>query len=97
YQMSSVLLTDFASPGSSEPNLTKIGGVWDEPFVLPVDPEMLLQRTGFTCMDEEDFPFPSVDSEETDSFYDQDCDIEPTLTSVGQCHETRFVSQSCAD
>ena len=56
YPFSSTLLTDFASPGVSEPQLAKVGGTWDEPFILPIDPELLFQRTGFACMDEESVP-----------------------------------------
>src|SRR5512144_2078772 len=36
YSFASVILTDAASPGASEPKLAKVGGVWREPFVLPV-------------------------------------------------------------
>jgi hypothetical protein len=95
YQFTSTLLTDAASPEVSEPQLKKVGHTWDEPFTFPVDPEMLLQRTGYACMDEEDFPFNSVDSEEMDSFYDQYCTVERGLTSVGQCHFTRQPTKSC--
>ena len=76
YDFDSVLLTDPASPATSEPKLAKIGGIWSEPFNLPVDPELVMQRTGYACMDEADFPFNSVDSEEVDSFYDQDAVVE---------------------
>jgi hypothetical protein len=95
YRFSSVLLTDASSPAASEPRLRKVGGTWREPFILPVDPEMVLQRTGFACMDEEEFPFHSVDSEEVDSFYDQECTVEKGLSNVGQCHFTRRAEQSC--
>lgn len=97
YEFSSTLLTDAESPEISEPQLRQIGGTWFEPFVFPVDPEMVLQRTGFACMDEEDFPFNSVDSEEVDSFYDQDCAVERGLAGHGQCHFTRAASESCAE
>lgn len=97
YTFSSVLLTDEASPGYSEPKLSSVGGSWSEPFTLPIDPELLLQRTGFACIDEEDFPFNSVDSEEVDSFYDQDVDVETSLTNVGQAHYTKQPTQSCVD
>ena len=32
-----------------------MGSTWDEPFILPIDPELLFQRTGFACMDEDSF------------------------------------------
>ena len=97
YSFSSVLVSDEASPGEAEPALGRVGGKWREPFMLPVDPELLFQRTGYACMDEEDFPFNSVDSEEVDSFYDQTAVVENTLGNVGQYHYTAQPTQSCAE
>lgn len=94
YRLDSVLVTDAESPAISEPKLGKVGGTWDEPFVFPIDPELLFQRTGYACMDEEDFPYDSVDSEEVDTFYDQDCTVEKEL-SAQACHQTELPSQSC--
>ena len=54
------LLSDFESPAVSEPQLRQVGGAWNEPYVLPIDPELLFQRTGYACMDEDSFPFNSV-------------------------------------
>src|SRR5207253_7865977 len=62
-----------------------------------LDPEFVMQRTGFACLDEGEFPFASVDSEEVDSFYDQDCGLEDGLSNVGQCHFARQPAQSCVD
>lgn len=73
YQFSSTLLTNTESPGLAEPKLSSTGGTWDEPLVLPVDPEHVLERIGYACMDEEDFPPNSVDSENALSFFDQAC------------------------
>jgi hypothetical protein len=97
YQFNGTLLTDEGSPAISEPKLATVGGVWDEPFMFPLDPELLFQRTRYACMDEEDFPLGSVDSEETDSFYDQDCKDEKTLSRFGQCHATERPFRSCRD
>ena len=97
YRFESVLVTDRVSPGLSEPRLRKVGGIWREPFVLPVDPELLFQRTGYACMDEADFPFNSVDSEQTRFFYDQDAEVEEKLSNNGQSHFTRQPTQSCVD
>ena len=94
YTFASVLLTDAASPGISEPRLAKIGGVWKEPFMLPVDPELVFQRTGYACMDEAQYPFRTVDSEEVDFLYDQTAVPEKALSSVGY-HYTRMPKQSC--
>jgi hypothetical protein len=97
YAFSSVLVSDEASPGESERKLRNVGGTWEEPFVLPIDPELLLQRTGYACMDEDQFPFGSVDSEEVDSFYDQTAVVEKTLGNVGQYHFTLQPTESCVE
>jgi hypothetical protein len=97
YQFSSTLLSDFESPGVSEPQLRQVGGTWNEPFVLPIDPELLFQRTGYACMDEDSFPFNSVDSEEVDSFYDHTAVVEKVLSNVGQSHFTRQPTESCLE
>jgi hypothetical protein len=70
YKMTSTLLTSADSVVNSEPALVNIGGVWNEPFVLPVDPELLLERTGLVCMNETGFPPNSVDSENARNFFD---------------------------
>ncbi|HEU5072923.1 MAG TPA: hypothetical protein VFU02_02095, partial [Polyangiaceae bacterium] len=56
YTMHSTLLTDPQSVVDAEAALAEIGGSWEEPFVLPIDPELLFQRTGYACMDEAEFP-----------------------------------------
>lgn len=94
YHFHSTLLASPESPGVSEPNLATVGGTWDEPFVFPVDPELLMQRTGFSCMDEAEFPLNSVDSEEADSFYDQDCRPEKEASLAG-CHQSALPKSSC--
>jgi hypothetical protein len=96
YTLSSMLVTDAASPGISEPKLASIGGTWSEPFTFPVDPELVFQRTRFACMDEAEFPPTSVDSEEVDSFYDDSCKVEKALSQTG-CHQTELPTQSCVD
>ena len=97
YAFSSVLLSDFESPGVSEPHLKKAGGTWREPYVLPVDPELLLQRTGYACMDEDQFPFNSVDSEEVDTFYDDTAVVERVLSNQGHYHFTLQPTESCVE
>jgi hypothetical protein len=96
YSLSAVVVTDAASPGTSEPALAEVGGTWEEPFVFPVDPELLLQRTGYACMDEAEFPPNSVDSEDVEFFYDQTCEVEAELTPDG-CHYTELPSESCEE
>lgn len=96
YTLDATLLTDAASPAASEPALAKVGGTWDEPFILPLDPELLFQRTGYACMDEGGLPPNSVDSEETAVFYDQECSAEGAASRVA-CHLTSLPHDSCVD
>jgi hypothetical protein len=96
YRLTSTILTDAASPGISEQKLATVGGKWTENYVFPVDPELLYQRTGYACMDEEDFPYDSVDSEEVDTFYDDTCGVEKQLSPYA-CHQTELPTQSCVD
>ncbi|MFN2426996.1 MAG: lysyl oxidase family protein [Candidatus Binatia bacterium] len=91
YKFRSTILTSTDSPAASDRRLAKIGGTWDEPFVLPADPELLLQRTGYACMDEEDFPPNSVDGENAREFFDDLCRAHPA-----DCHVTEpFPTLSC--
>ena len=96
YTFASTLLTTADSPGIAEPELAKVGGVWDEPFIFPIDPELLFQRTGYACMDEVGFPPNSVDSEETAVFYDQEC-VAQGQASKTTCHWTALPPVSCLD
>lgn len=95
YSFSSTLLTDVESPGISQSELQEIGGVWNEPFLFPVDPEFLFQRTGFACVNEGQFPPNSVDAEEMDLFYNHRCTVEKQLSNIG-CHQTDMPTLSCA-
>ncbi len=94
YALQGTLLTDPNSPATSEAKLGKVGGFWDEPMTYPIDPELLFQRTGYACMDEEDFPPNSVESEEVDTFYDHECAVEKELSPRG-CHQTHMPAKSC--
>jgi hypothetical protein len=94
YHFSGILLSDVASPGTSEPALGTTGGTWEEPFIFPVDPEFLFQRTEFACINEGQFPPLSVDAEEVDLFYDHGCTAETRLSTTG-CHQTELPQRSC--
>jgi hypothetical protein len=97
YTLTAILVTAADSPAASEPALAMVGGTWDEPFTFPIDPELVLQRTGFACINEAEFPPNSVDSEEVDSMYDQTCDVEDMPSGTG-CHQTLpLPTQSCVD
>ncbi|HMA28595.1 MAG TPA: lysyl oxidase family protein [Thermoanaerobaculia bacterium] len=92
YSFRSHILTDTTSPGAVEPRLGALFGTWDEPFILPVDPELLLERTGYACMDEDEYPPGSVFEENTSYFYDDTCGGQ----NQG-CHITVFPKESCSE
>ena len=95
YRFSSYIVTDVDSPGRVEPNLARVGGFWDEPLLLPADPELVLQRTGYACMDENSYPPFSVFEENVWYFYDQTCGVETPDSPI--CHVTVFPNESCQD
>ena len=95
YTLQTYIVADPDSPGVVEPALGMAGGKWAEPLILPVDPDLLLQRTGYACMDEVEFPRGSVFEENTWYFYDQTCDVETAATAV--CHVTVLPQESCVD
>lgn len=92
YIFTSTLLTALNQPALAEPRLAEVGGVHDEEFVLPVDPQLLLERTGYACMDEEGFPPNSTDSENAHLFYDDSC-----VAGLGGCHVTEDPGVSCVE
>jgi hypothetical protein len=95
YSFETVIVTDTNSSGAVEPALAVIGGRWSEPLIFPVDPDLLFERTGYSCMDEAEFPPGSVFEENTWYYYDQTCAVETLATSA--CHITQFPQESCTD
>ena len=95
YTFSSTLFTDIDSPGQAEPALAEVGGVWQEPFVFPADPQLLLQRTGNACINEGGFPPDSFDSENTWIFYDYSCEADSA--GAAGCHRTLLPRLSCRE
>jgi hypothetical protein len=93
YSFRSYIISDPASPDTVEPALDQDGGQWAEPLIFPIDPELLLERTGYACMDEAEFPPGSVFEENTWYYYDQTCTKEKPSNAV--CHITQFPNQSC--
>lgn len=93
YVFGGTLLTGADQPALADAMLAEVGGFVDETFVLPVDPELLLERTGFACMDEEDFPPNSVDSENARTFFDDTCEAGKD----SGCHVTDAPTQSCVE
>ena len=95
YSFKTVIVTDAASPGTVEPALAEVGGLWVEPFVFPADPDLLTQRTGNTCINEAGFPPNSYDSHNYWDLYDYAC----TADSGGAlgCHRTSLPTLSCQE
>lgn len=93
YDLHSVLVTGVEQPELAEKKLKKIGKTWSEPFVLPVDPDLLFDRTGYACMDEDAFPPDSVDSESALQFFDHECTAGDEV-----CHiTTGTAEEDCVD
>lgn len=84
YEFNATLLTPLDEPALADPALAEAGGVVEEVFVLPVDPEQLLARTGFACLNEAESPPNSVDAENALSFFDDSC----TAGLDDGCHVT---------
>ncbi len=95
YRFETTILTDSESPGQSEPALASADGVWLEPFVFPVDPFLVLQRTGNACVNEAGFPPQSFDSENVWQFYDYTCAAD-SGGPLG-CHRTSLPAFSCRE
>jgi hypothetical protein len=95
YTFSSTLLSDAGSPSQAEPALAEVGGVWQEPFVFPADPLLLLQRTGNACVNEGGFPPNSFDSENVSIFYDYSCAADSG--GAAGCHRTSLPRLSCRE
>lgn len=93
YTFSTYLLSDRFSPEQVEPALAEIGGTFAEYFSLPTDPELLFQRTGYACMDEDEYPPGSVFEEAVRYFYDDTCGQESPSAQI--CHYTEFPQHSC--
>lgn len=72
YILTTTILSDAGSVAAAEPALAVAGGVWEEPFLFPADPDMLVQRTGEACINDGGIPPNSIDSENAWYFYDFD-------------------------
>ncbi|CAG8822559.1 27368_t:CDS:2, partial [Dentiscutata erythropus] len=97
----SVLVTDALTINRSEPALNVIGGKWSDSWILPVDSEFLLQRTGYACLDEYSFPKQTVESENVWVYYNDTCKAEhpqPVYDPVEiRCHYSEYPAISCVD
>jgi len=101
YTFYSVLVADSTTIGNSEPALEPIGGSWSDTWLVPVDAELLFQRTNYACMNEFAFPKGSIDSENPWVYYDDSCEVEPPQVvynaSEERCHFTAYPNESCVD
>jgi hypothetical protein len=96
YNFSTYIVADATSPAIVEANFKRVGGTWDEPFLLfPIDPELLLQRTDFACVNEFSYPPNSVFEENMSYFYDNTCSVEIPGRPGNYCHLTSFPTESC--
>ncbi len=96
YAFAGTLLSPLEEAGLADPALATIGGTVDEPFVLPADPESLLERTGYACMNESDFPPNSVDTENARLFFDDTCE-GARVPGASECHITDMPVESCVE
>lgn len=95
YRLETFILSPADSPATVEPELAGVGGSFEEPFVFPLDPDLLMERTGYACMNEMEYPPFSVFEESTSYFYDHTCEAE--TASAARCHVTSFPVESCVD
>jgi hypothetical protein len=97
YDFTGVLLGPADQAEQADARLAAPGAVVEEPFVLPVDPEHIFERTDFACMNEADFPPNSVDTENARSFYDDTCEGGVMVEDDG-CHLSYPIPElSCPD
>lgn len=88
YTMTGLLLSDLDSVAVSEPALVPIGGTWVEPFVVPADPDLVMQRTGLACIRELAETSELLDAENALRFYDFTCKGNE-LRPIG-CHTSPY-------
>ena len=91
YTYGTHILTDVNSPADVESKLGTVGGTWLDDYSLPTDPDLLLERTGYACMDEFEYPPNSVFEENTAYFYDHTCKANSF------CHVTQQPTESCVE
>lgn len=102
YTFENILITDTESLAESDDRLGVVGGTIVEKYTLPIDPFLVLQRTGFACISEFQWPPNSVDAETVEYFYDDQCKKEEpqnqNVSGCQQCHCTHPLPEySCVD
>ncbi len=89
YAYESMILSDTSSIVASDAAFAVHGGKATEDFVLPGDPELVMQRTGYACIDEAEFPPNSADAESVATYYDDTCTAkeDQSLDIRERCHQ----------
>ncbi|KAJ3194942.1 hypothetical protein HK101_001503 [Irineochytrium annulatum] len=99
YTMKTHIVGSYGGAAAANAALNATGAVIDENMILPVDPVLIMQRTGFDCVFEGDLPLHSVDAEGANTVYYDQCTAEPPYDpSTGpceQCHCSQVGTQDC--
>ncbi len=85
FDFASTLLTRESQPDKADPVLAHEGGEITESITLPIDPDLLVERTGYACINERGLAPNNVDSRGAHAFFDDTC--TPGLSNDG-CHVT---------
>eukprot|EP01112_Ceratiomyxa_fruticulosa_P004450 TRINITY_DN149_c0_g1_i2.p1 TRINITY_DN149_c0_g1~~TRINITY_DN149_c0_g1_i2.p1 ORF type:complete len:805 (+),score=194.98 TRINITY_DN149_c0_g1_i2:101-2416(+) len=102
YIFTTYYVTDKESPAQSAADLVNLGGYDYEYIMVPVDPDDVVARYGYACMDEAEFPPGSVITPYAKYFFDVDCtgvedpsEYEPNPYA---CHITEpWPEENCTD
>lgn len=105
YIFHSVVIGLANSINASEPSLDPIGGTYSDTFMVPADPEHVFQRSGYACADEGTFSLDTVNSENFQTYFDQECGVEdykPISNRTYEdnqenCHWTSFPNVTCIE
>ncbi|KAL0491060.1 protein-lysine 6-oxidase [Acrasis kona] len=100
YRFTTYIITDHNSLVISEPDLNAVNTTHTDVIIVPRDPEDVLQRTGYACMDEAEFPPGSVESATAWAFWDTTCVVENPNTATSEsgmyhCHFSIYPNQTC--
>ena len=73
YTFRTVIVTDYFSPEKSDVALSNIGGLVLETLYVPLDPYLVIQRTGTACVDEFQYAFNSWNTADSTAMFDPTC------------------------
>jgi hypothetical protein len=101
YKFLTYILTNNESITISEPDLATIPSSHVDQITIPLDPDFILQRTGYSCMDEAEFPPYAVDTQNAWTFYDFTtvAEDEPSAndTDMYHFHYTHWPETDCSE